>query len=1134
MFLRSSNRHLVTTLGVRAQRPESNHLAFLRVCRHWYQVGEPLIWKDVKWSDTQQRWVHERIWNHWHRVRSLEFEYGKRTTDTETHPAPITPVTANGGPVGLISTTVSSTGSTVMRSPSPSPGRSANGSARVRNLLAGGNGSSLGNSSLPVIHNGADRPMTPPTLRMRPDQRIGQSSETIGMEGAGVAGGPVGHWQPKIELGDALGDLAQAMSKPPRTFHWSHQQQQRPSPSSFSSSSPTSSSRFNVSIPLRLKEVSGVYHRPYKLFLPICPQLTSLTLTGLFRLENFLECILPFVPELTYLDICLRCYEWRDEIRLDKVLRTCPKLQYLSVDRNMIGSVHFREPLVVDGSDPVRNGQDSLSSQMEVDASMEDSDDEDDVHGDEHYAGNEWHRRFAKEVVCKPEFKTTSEETVLDQALETYHSTVTATDSTVSSDTRPTPNSRGTSSTGRSQKPLPRVNGRLQRQQRLQRPLVLKTLKLKKIRMTEQDFLSLIRRCPQLEEMDVFSTILWGWSPAFLGNVAKYCPRIRHLHLTTNYVTHEAGGPPGLTNNPASQGVAILDPMDPESQPATTVDNNLTISQELIPPHQPSMQYHQPVQTAPPSFPEGELLYDPVIGLIKLYPDLISYDARFVRFQDQALLTLQQHCRHLERLDLTSCREVSSKSLDTFLRWTPTLRHLSASQVMFQVERLIQVSELHQRRHRRHPAREPSVDPYGVDSDMESSAEEDEGEDEVEDEYDFENGDLDGPLIREELVPRWWACQWLETLILGIQNPALNPHKQRKFYVPVEVSATESQFYNRDLQGSGNIGGGGASSSSSAAAGCSNTGNTPRNANRGISAEQEYIQKCTYALFEQLGRLTKLKRLELLGGQFDLGVGSSQQQQCQQQPHYNSNSGSNTSGSGTHNSGGSPSRSQAEAGNTSRTPKRPQDSKSKSLPESTTSTWRGGLNRVRSFMSLKQRKLDQKQQQSVTNGGQDERRLSSDVDTLSRTGGAEEDDWKDKGSKGKGKARSSEPKSRFFSTGKDKGKQVQRSIDVFVNDLGSPTSHGGKKGTTVSQSKAATRHIRPSGLRPLTNLTMLEHFSMTWANFPRVQETEIEWICQQWPALTWISLGLILEDEWALIRQWFHRRRRDIIVVFEN
>ncbi|KAG0266651.1 hypothetical protein BG011_001498 [Mortierella polycephala] len=81
--------------------------------------------------------------------------------------------------------------------------------------------------------------------------------------------------------------------------------------------------------------------------------------------KTFLETILPFVLELTYLDIYLRCYEWRDEIRLDRVLRSCPKLQYMSVDRNMCGRVAFDDPV-------------SLESDQDQAGWMYDDDDDDD------------------------------------------------------------------------------------------------------------------------------------------------------------------------------------------------------------------------------------------------------------------------------------------------------------------------------------------------------------------------------------------------------------------------------------------------------------------------------------------------------------------------------------------------------------------------------------------------------------------------------------------------------------------------------------------------------------------------------------------------------------------------------------
>ena len=925
------------------------------------------------------------------------------------------------------------------------------------------------------------------------------------------------------------------------------------------------------------------------------------------------------MPELRSLDISLRSYEMRDEIRLDKVLMTCPKLQYLSVDKNMIGRVGFaggdQLPLTVfeDASESWSSeegwkAQGGTQSGDGVDGTEEEEEESDDELEDEMYAGTEWHRRFAKEIV-DPRY--------MDQILDSDSSTSTNTTSN-DGDAKANPGVRS----GKSDPPaqgLTKVSYRRllkqQRQQRRQRPLALKTLKLKKLRMSEQDFLSLVRRCPLLEEMDVYTTTAWSWSPSFLESVSKSCPKIRHLHLATNHTAPEVE-----ENGAATQhGIVILNNNNVETAaPANAVQEPLLGSPDN-PGHSPSLhpllasdvtqQDVSQAVTAIGSLADAmravlrfrrqllQELYDPIVGLIKLYPDLISYEARFVKFQDPTLKVLQQHCRFLERLDLTDCKEVSPNALDEFLRWAPTLRHLSANLVMFRMERLIQVSELHQRRDsllakRALASKEREIfGGSGADSGLEDWLEGDQEYEEKDEEMEM-----------EELVPRWWACQWLETLILGVQNPCLNPNKERKFYQPVEVTA-ESLFYNRDLQGSSSGSGNGAYAGTGSYAPLSLSSIGTSHVSRGgMTSEQEHIQHCTFAFFEQMGRLIRLRRLELTGGQFDLGVGSlplsstssSLPPPVQLQP--SSSSSSSSSSPSPYRSNGNESRSRHGDGQTLdngshhlRThteqghlgmEKRPDLSKSKSLPESTTSSWRGGLNRVRSFINLKPRKPEALKQGggNLVVEGIERQRSSSELRLAPPVGGPSDEDGKDKDrakgkDKGKGKAKG-EGKSRFF--GRDKGKQpaVQRSgldasaataasaasatppplLPPIAPSLPPPPPQPPLSGA-VKNGKMPVREIldgssdncnhhdqyRPphrdptlAGLRPLANLTQLEHFSMTWANFPRLHEPDIEWICTQWPALTWITLGLIHVDEWSLIRHWVHRRRRDIIVVFEK
>lgn len=58
--------------------PRDTCLAILRVSPLWYNVGEPLLWKRIKWTDLQDPSIHQRFWNHWDRVRSFHFEYGNK------------------------------------------------------------------------------------------------------------------------------------------------------------------------------------------------------------------------------------------------------------------------------------------------------------------------------------------------------------------------------------------------------------------------------------------------------------------------------------------------------------------------------------------------------------------------------------------------------------------------------------------------------------------------------------------------------------------------------------------------------------------------------------------------------------------------------------------------------------------------------------------------------------------------------------------------------------------------------------------------------------------------------------------------------------------------------------------------
>ncbi|KAF9957322.1 hypothetical protein BGZ65_002130, partial [Modicella reniformis] len=618
--------------------------------------------------------------------------------------------------------------------------------------------------------------------------------------------------RPRLSLEQALDELARAMSRPTC----------RPAPL------PIRGVQFHKAIPqlnTRLPSKSAEPPRPTQpAFIPYLhrSQLTSLTLTGLFRLETFLEMILPLVPELTYLDICLRCYEWRDEIRLDKVLRTCPKLQYLSVDRNMIGRVDFDDPDEKgDSDDDDDDGHHDSKGDMDYDATG------DHPAKDKMYVGTSWHVKYAE---------TWSGET----------NSMNGTNGTQApGETNSGNGTHGTQVPGEAPNQQQQPPLRQKRFQPRQRPLALRVLKLKKVRMMEQEFVRLLKLCPLLEEMDVFSTIYWGWNKNFLQTIARSCPMIQHLHLTTNYVTggSDNSNPPG-----SMQAGFIIIHETPQEQPqptwiqagvtgpaattittaaaaaaaSSTVDasSDILVAAGLVAPGQ-----------TPSSLPAP---CDPVIELIKLFPQLLSYDARYVRFQDRTLVTLQQTCRQLERLDLTSCREVSSKAVDWFLRHTPTLKHFSASRTFLRIEDLVESAE-------KHDAAAAAVSAAR----KKRMYQEGSGEDHCYDQY----------VVAEEstsLPKRWWVCDGLETFIIGVRSPG----QGRGIDLQAEQAA-DFQVHYRECH----------SGSSSAAAGGSSQGK-----GTGFSKLYDHTQYCTFVLFQQLGRLRQLKHLELHGGRFDLGV----------------------------------------------------------------------------------------------------------------------------------------------------------------------------------------------------------------------------------------------------------------------
>ncbi|KAF8937057.1 hypothetical protein BGZ58_003310 [Dissophora ornata] len=950
----SSSSSMTTTADIQqqilAQRPVSTRLAFLRVCQLWHQVGEPLLWRDVKWADYQAPRVHQGIWNHWGRVRHLLFEYGKRTTDTELPLAAATTTTAAAAAAASQSVVAAAgAGTTTNRPNGPR--------ARMRIFLGSDTPAARRSTSLPVLGSTASATVNNQQLvtTAAEDGGAGSNSEDTSVTPSG---------RPRIALEKGLEDLAQAMSRPSKLPCY------RPTPlplTNVINQMCRGSATLSANPPLLLP----VLHRS---------QLKSLTLAGLFRLETFLEAILPFVPELVYLDICLRCYEWRDEIRLDKVLTSCPKLQYLCVDRNMIGRVEFTDDLPPPDED------------KDYDDGYEEGADDPNHTEDEIYAGNPWHLKFAK-------------------------------------------HESGTHG---------QLNRPPRRQRPRQRPLELRVLKLKKVRMLEQGFVRLIKRCPLLEEMDVFSTIYWGWSPKFLTTVAQSCPKIRHLHLTSNYNTEH------LENNHGGAmqaGIVILHETPQELPPTSNIvngnANNATSEPSTF--------------TPSPSPP-----YDPVVELIKLFPSLLSYDARYVHFQDRALRTLQQTCSHLERLDLTSCREVSSKVVDNFLRHASTLKHFSARRTVLRIEDLIEATEEHDRIVSANASRVAKS-----------------------------NGMEDLDIVVPQ--PRWWACDELETFIIGVKNPVAPGKQQRNFDLQAERD-DDLQFYYRDYQG-------GPSSSDGSGSGSAGFGSRGGSATAPLKRPYDHTQYCTFVLFQQLGRLRRLKQLELHGGRFDLGIGTNYhpQQPSDLRPIFSSSSRTRS----------------ADQLQTSSSSHQVRDQDGEK-PKTGSKALRG-LGRMKSLLSL--------------GGGGKGKQKATDEDSFAN--GVMQD------LKGKGKDKD---------RGRDKGKG--KSADKLLGGH----SSGGSEGSNLDDWVVTNSHyechawavgdndnldkkIVPSdlmGLQPLADLRLLQSFSMTWSNFPMLREQEMAWICQHWTSLEWISLGLIRDCEWDQIRSWVRSRRSDIIVVFER
>ncbi|KAG0004326.1 hypothetical protein BGZ79_009644 [Entomortierella chlamydospora] len=733
--------------------------------------------------------------------------------------------------------------------------------------------------------------------------------------------------------------------------------------------------------------------------------------------------ILPFLPELTSLDISLRCYEWRDEIRLDKVLRSCPKLQYLSVDRNMVGLVGFDDL-------PATSNYRGNSGNDQDESDTDDCEDDEDWDQDRLYPGTPWHLKYALSSYpdngdgSKPGLTPAQPSSARFPLTPTPGTTGSTFDGKVSSDW----------SLGRSTRQMRQHPSGKRKQQR---PLALRVLKLKKVRISEHDFVRLLRLCPLLEEMDVYSTIYWGWSRKFIETVSQSCPRVKHLHLTTNYNISGSDGIDTPAGGPMQAGLVIFHQTPPEqllSQDNATFPSGANSINGYTngDVHATSTSAADSDQGQPASMQP----FNPVVELIKLYPALLSYDARYVRFQDRTLITLQQQCRQLESLDLTSCREITSKAINWFLRHVPTLKHFSGSRVLLRIEDLIESAEEHYRI-------------VAANADIRANAENLSPM--------MGSTPLPQDLDIKTPEPRWWACEGLETFIIGLKNP-VPPGSERDFDLQGEHTA-DYQYYYRDYQGSG--------SSSGGASGARQFG--PGN------KQYDHTQYCTFVLLEQIGRLRRLKRLELHGGRFDLGINSNIDSSYppQQSSSLRMSSSKNQTTSFS-------SSSDSESG--SRT--------------------RRGLSRIKNF----------------TLGGsirKSKRKMDAESAIL------------DPKNKGKNKASTKDK-------GKDKGKfpSIGGSCDTHYSEFNEQYRLGPSPDHTQFNHKIVPGHLR--GLQPLAGLSNLKSFSMVWSNFPMLREQEIAWICQNWMSLEWISLGLVPECEWNRIKNWVHSRRSDVVVVFEK
>ncbi|KAF9415895.1 hypothetical protein BGZ94_010362 [Podila epigama] len=590
--------------------------------------------------------------------------------------------------------------------------------------------------------------------------------------------------QHPITIYTAIDDLARALSQPSPMSPFS-----RPRPLVLNPC------LLNAEIFQFSSKMKMPYLSPSKTWYLQRSKLTHLTLTGHFRLENLLVVIMSLVPELQYLDITQQQRSNNgnneDELFLDMILRTCPKLTYLSIDSNMLGRFYIEEQQDLEkrNDDHHQLGGQSLWKRSSLDEN-EEAENEDETlaaevsgsteGGDDDrarvYRVNSWHSRFAFPAGVSSENVT-----------EKRESNQSDWDSSVGANLRRSEGEKSGPTVSPSQSATPLEPP--------PPPPPPPPHTLRRVTMVEQNFLQLLKFCPHLQELDVYSAVHWSWNDTFLDAVKQACPLIKHMHLTTKFIVLHP-------QYRASQGIAISVQHLPPLLTQPTDGGQATTA--------PMQEDHEDAAT---------LSWDPVGNLIKRYPDLQSYNAQYVCFQDQSLLTLEHHCKYLEKLDLMGCRKVTSQGLIRFLRAARCLRHLIAEKTELRIEDMI-----------------PRPNLRSHDSSCEKDQEE------------------------------WWACEQLETLVVGIKNPGDPRDGLSTMTQDLQVEcALDSQYYYQH----------GPSSSSSVNGHLFGAYHETRHGYGGHGPMQRpynHIQFCTMILFQQLGRFHYLKRLELHGGRLDLGI----------------------------------------------------------------------------------------------------------------------------------------------------------------------------------------------------------------------------------------------------------------------